>query len=725
MAIVAGEIAAAKRSLIAEAGKRWAKRQEEREQGLEKVSELGPGAADPPVRQMQYAARQAQKAALGLPMFGERVFGTADFTPFSPSTLASLAASTVARITNMPDEEHEAQGLATGILLPGNLLLTNRHVFPRSTYAVGCAANFGYARDDRGVSAGSYFELDPDDFFYSNDTFDFALVAVKSKGTKGEALSALGATQLIEATGKVLIGLGLNIVQHPHGGPRQYVVTNNRLLDILSEGYVHYEADTDPGSSGSKVANTDWELVALHHSAVPRMKNGRIQTVGGGDWDEQNGDEDDIDWVANEGIRVSRIVDELRKVQCSNPKRVARLDALLATTADPFAFGTEATPAAVSMAPNPLRKDFSMAANNVFNFSGPVTLHVYAPGTPLQVAPIAAAVDATVRAADDGAGIEKTLVFDPKYPARAGYDPKFLGVTIGLPTVVDQRKDEMYTVADYQAFYDEYRDVPELVVSGLEADAPLELKFHHYSLAFNKKFRMCTWTASNCDYRESQREDKRKRSELGGENWRADPRVPPELQLLNDDVYGPGRRIDRGHIVRREDNCWGEVGLQTDYANSDTYHYTNCTPQHEAFNQENPSNKQDSSLYEKGQKGIWGQFEGAVAKEIEAGGGQAVLFSGPVLNEMFATQTVNGQAIHIPKKFWKVVVVVDGPKKNANLKAYGYIFDQSGVVKKYGFGFEGLELPSFTKNRITFAELEALAGVRLPANVVAAEQPKS
>ena len=726
MGIVAGEIAAARRSLMNDAGKRWQKRQQERDAGLDKVEQFGPGAADPPLRQMQFAARQANKARLGLPSFAERVIGTRDFTAFSPSVLATAAAGSVARITSLPSDNHEAQGLATGILLSGGLLLTNYHVFPSGAYAVQCAANFGYARDDRGVNAGSYFELDPDGFFHASEAFDFALVAVKPAGLKGESLDALGATQLIEATGKVLVGMGLNIVQHPQGGPRQFALRNNRLLDILGEGYLHYETDTEPGSSGSKVTNGDWELVALHHSGVPRMKDGRILRTDGSTWNEQRDDEDSIAWVANEGIRVSRIVDELKKVQLGNARMQARLDGLLAGAADPFE-APATTPLPMAAAPSlviPGSPD--MSASNAFNFSGPVTIHVYSPAAPGPAAsappPVAAATD-VVTDAVAAVSAEKTLVFDGDYASRRGYDPKFLGVRIAPPTVVDARQNELYTVADYRKFFDEYRNVPELDVAGLAAASALELKYHHYSLVHNKQLRMCMWTASNCDYRSAQRQDRRKRSELGGENWRADPRVPPELQLLNDDVYGPGKRIDRGHIVRREDNCWGAAGLPTDYANSDTYHYTNCTPQHEAFNQENPSSKQDASLYKNGQKGIWGQFEGDLAKAIETGGGQAVLFAGPVLADLFDPVAVGGQSIRIPKSFWKVVVVMDGPKKTANLKAYGYLFSQSDVVKKYGFGLEGVELPEFDRQRISLAALEKLTGVKLAANVLAAEQP--
>lgn len=715
MASVLGEIAKVRTQLMLDAAARWARRSAERERGLDSIARFGPGAADSAQRQLQHARREANKAASGVPVFGERIIGTRDFVAYAPSAQAGAAASPVARITTMPDGGYVAQGVASGLLLPGALLLTNHHVFPGAAYAVGCAANFGYAEDERGINDGIYFELDPGGFFHADAAFDFALVAVKPVGLKGESLAAVGATRLIEATGKALVGAALNIIQHPLGGPRQYAISNNRLVDLLPEGFLHYETDTEPGSSGSPVYSDGWELVALHHSAVPRLKNGRIQRsarAGGGDWNEAHDPPSDIDWVANEGIRVSRLVEQLRRVRLAAPGHQQRLDRLLAQTGDPF---ESADPAAVLNLPAARRLDMP---GHAFNFSGPVTVHVYAPQpepAPVAAPPQAAEVPLVVE--------EKKLLFDADYARRPGYNPAFLGKTVPLPSVVETRRDELYLVRDYKAHAEEDLDVPAVDLAGAADGDALVLRYHHYSLAFNKTHRMCMWTASNCDYRPLQRQDKRPRKELGGEDWTLDPRIPAELQLQNADIYGPGRRIDRGHIVRREDNCWGAIGLATDYANSDTYHWPNCTPQHEAFNQENPRNQGDPGVYAAdGQKGIWGQFETDVAAQIKAGGGRAILFAGPVLKDFFASFQIDGNPpVHIPKKFWKVVVVPEAPKKNARLRAYGYIFSQVDVQKKYGFGFEALELPQFSRNRIKLAELSTLTGVVFPQAVLDAE----
>ena len=81
---------------------------------------------------------------------------------------------------------------------------------------------------------------------------------------------------------------------------------------------MHYETDTAPGSSGSPVFNDQWEVVALHHSGVPRKdEQGRLLTREGGLWTPEMG-EHRIDWVANEGARISRVVRHVKRQRLSS-----------------------------------------------------------------------------------------------------------------------------------------------------------------------------------------------------------------------------------------------------------------------------------------------------------------------------------------------------------------------------------------------------------------------
>jgi endonuclease G, mitochondrial len=723
MAPVAGRLFEAQIAIMQRAATRFRARTAVREAGLAKIERSGLGAADSVKRQMEYAARMQQAhSRLGI-RTTEAILGTNDLVAFAPSEASRAAARPVARIVKLRERGYEPQGIATGFLIAeSGLLLTNHHVFARDADARGCGANFRHVEDENGVADGQYFELDPDRFFLSHEKLDFAIVAVKQTGIAGEGLASVGFTRLIEATGKIVTGEPVNIVQHPGGGPRRYAVKNNLLVDILPEGYLHYEADTEPGSSGSPVFSPRWELVALHHCAVPEMEPGggaRPMTTRGVPFDRERDTLADIHWIANEGTRASFIVEALRGMTFTDPSKAALLSSLIASTRDPLA-----TPPAESVGEERTTRapGSTGMGGATFSISGPTTIHVYS-------APSEAAITVERAAASPGPMVfeEKVLVFDSDYPSRGGYDPEFLGVTVPAPHVTGAAAQELYTVGDYRAFFAEFRDVPEIDTTGRADADPFILAFHHYSLAFNTTHFMCAWTASNCDYRPAMREDTRKRSEFGGENWRLDPRVPPTLQLADKDVYAPARRVDRGHIVRREDNAWGEAGDDTEYANSDTYHYTNCTPQHEAFNQENPQNRDktpDFTYKDLGIHGVWGAFEAAVEKQLKAGGGKAVIFSGPVLSDFVDVRDWATGMVETPKRFFKVVVVPESMKKNPKLLSYGYIFDQTDVVKRFGLTYEErLDLPAFEKHRRTLREITALTGVAFAKGVTDAEEP--
>ncbi len=42
--------------------------------------------------------------------------------------------------------------------------------------------------------------------------------------------------------------------------------------------------------------------------------------------------------------------------------------------------------------------------------------------------------------------------------------------------------------------------------------------------------------------------------------------------------------LDRGYLVRRLAPAWGTTEKMAKTANDNTFHFTNCTPQHHAFN---------------------------------------------------------------------------------------------------------------------------------------------
>ena len=89
----------------------------------------------------------------------------------------------------------------------------------------------------------------------------------------------------------------------------------------------------------------------------------------------------------------------------------------------------------------------------------------------------------------------------------------------------------------------------------------------------NRDRRLVVWAPSNVDYSATARGHTKTRKQYGGENWRLDPRVAlaaPGLQIEDADFYAPAKRIDRGHIVRREDGAWRGTSQEAEFGNSDT-----------------------------------------------------------------------------------------------------------------------------------------------------------
>jgi len=179
------------------------------------------------------------------------------------------------------------------------------------------------------------FELDPGRFFMTDIELDFALVAVKPKSRAGTALDVYGFKPLIGEQGKIIVSQPVNIIQHPDGRPKEVVIRNNQLIDLFDNQpdipFCHYLADTEEGSSGSPVFNDQWEIVALHHQAVPKTNTEDELLDADGAVIRKGEDPGRIVWIANEGIRTSRLV---RHIEANPPADAAMLqihDTLLRT----------------------------------------------------------------------------------------------------------------------------------------------------------------------------------------------------------------------------------------------------------------------------------------------------------------------------------------------------------------------------------------------------------
>jgi endonuclease G len=223
------------------------------------------------------------------------------------------------------------------------------------------------------------------------------------------------------------------------------------------------------------------------------------------------------------------------------------------------------------------------------------------------------------------------LEVDPDYDARPGYDPAFLaGVPILLPSFTDQAREN------------------DRVLLGDPGDP--ELRYHHFSVVMSRSRGFAFVTAVNIDGRKNL-------SVLRtADRWIFDPRIPKELQV-GDDLY-LNNQLDRGHLVRRQDPCWGDAMDQAVAANNDTFHFTNCSPQHAGFNQSPET---------------WHGLEDYILHNAASQEMKVTVFTGPVL----ADDDPVYRGVQLPQQFWKVVSTT---KDDGSLSTTAYLLSQSQLL---------------------------------------------
>lgn len=314
--------------ILRQAARNWQRRRSERERikanlaagriaAVESTERINMNRRMQSEARMSRALREAKgvaervRPALLAQFSQERVIGDRDFVGIEFLEMAMAVGRFVGRI-NIRSRPQATEGFGTGFMVSPRLMLTNNHVLPADDLAVHSEVEFDYQRDRRGreLPVVSY-RLAPQDFFITHPGLDFSLVAVRLR--PDTQLKSYTWMKLRPESGKALLGQPVNIIQHPRGQMKQIVLRSNKLVDNFDD-FVHYETDTDPGSSGSPVLSDQWQVVALHHSGVPKTDDeGNYLDLDGGIWTPGIDDEDRLAWIANEGIRVSSILKFLQE----------------------------------------------------------------------------------------------------------------------------------------------------------------------------------------------------------------------------------------------------------------------------------------------------------------------------------------------------------------------------------------------------------------------------
>ena len=184
--------------------------------------------------------------------------------------------------------------LGSGFLVNGNLLVTNNHVINSQDHARLATAQFNVQKNVDGLDLPSAsFELDPGNGFATSVLDDWTIVRIK-----GEANAKWGAISINDSTVKKQDRV--IIIQHPGGGAKSIALYHN-IVAYADDTRVQYLTDTLPGSSGSPVFDSNWNLVAIHHS---------------GGWIREPGSKRRL--LRNEGIPVAKFSDAASGLQKQN-----------------------------------------------------------------------------------------------------------------------------------------------------------------------------------------------------------------------------------------------------------------------------------------------------------------------------------------------------------------------------------------------------------------------
>jgi V8-like Glu-specific endopeptidase len=262
----------------------------------------------------------------------ERIIGASQLISSIFLPLGAARTRAVGRIIT-----ESGRGFGTGFLVSPRLLMTNNHVLDSASMAGRCRVQFDFVKAiDGNIGVTEIYRLVPGEFFLTAEAtdalnLDYTIVAVEAVNAEGKEVSRRGFIPLIAASGKLTLGDLANIIQHPGGEAQQLALRDSKVVTPL-ENFIRYEADTQPGSSGSPVFNDLWQLAALHHSGVPEeARPGVYRLVDGGEWDTRLplSHEDQlrmaarVKWIANEGVRVSSIVRDVEARLQGDPVKLA------------------------------------------------------------------------------------------------------------------------------------------------------------------------------------------------------------------------------------------------------------------------------------------------------------------------------------------------------------------------------------------------------------------
>jgi endonuclease G len=310
----------------------------------------------------------------------------------------------------------------------------------------------------------------------------------------------------------------------------------------------------------------------------------------------------------------------------------------------------------------------------------------------------------------DSIGVaEKVEIDTSNYAERNGYDPKFLGdgLVVPLPQVASARFGKALKIKGNQT----------------------ELKYWNYSVVMNADRGLAFFSAANISpknphttqdgnnfIRDQRVDDVKASAQIGAEFYKKQAAFEAEDRTKNP--------FDQGHLTRREDLQWGKSKKIAKRNGDDSFHYTNCAPQHFEFNQ----NRKTS--------GIWYRLEKSAVNTLSVGENLCVI-NGPVFNAPLCKADAEGTlrlnlkaarkqdpkfgGVSIPKLFFKLIAYNDDGK----LRAKAFVVTQEDLLATIDrlHVVEAAELTDaeIRLYQVKVPDLEKLTGLKfnLPASALA------
>jgi len=124
-------------------------------------------------------------------------------------------------------------------------------------------------------------------------------------------------------------------------------------------------------------------------------------------------------------------------------------------------------------------------------------------------------------------------------------------------------------------------------------------------------------------------------------------------------------------------------GTDADRANEDTFHFTNCSPQHKNLNQK-----------------TWLNLEDYILSNAAKHSMKVNVFTGPVFR---SDDMIYRNEYKIPAEFWKVVVIV---RDDGSLSATAYLQTQKNLITNLEFAYGQYET-----YQVPVAQIEELSGL--------------